>query len=1043
MNDEYLKKLYEWIKTNDSSYEGRYSYEQFSNKMEDGVYVEKMHGWITGIDPTFRSLDEFNSKIKKKSQVENGGSIWGGGSSVSPKTDGDYTYGDNESAYRKQGENWLINNESTGGQYVDLKDPTGSRTKELNRNARRMSSLDVKSQGASIQVKDAKDLTSIASKDSEIFTGYPGKEKNKYEFRNGNWYEPNPEVEKIIQRETEKRKSLVGTAYEKTIAINIKNAIKDIPKTRVIEDDARVKALNKQFGKNASLDADYETFGDYDNSPEKKDNKYRIKNNSWERWVDGGTEWSPISNEGSISALNRRYGKNIEAKKDIVVKPKEIDPFLKVNSNFLAQSEESAQQMLEKNFKGMGFTFEQVGAGDYIKVTPRNKDVEPRTFSFKNINASTNGAISSPTGIGGGIISDDSEKNAMEAIKLQAYLRTNASFENEDDLSAVNKIKNNTLRGKEFNLDIKSAIENNKYYDSEDYKNAFKELTFQQKREEIKRRRSENANLSTTAGTGLAGKLATYIFGEDERYYENANTLKKFENKLNNSEEYKIFLSEQEKYNEQQGEKYNKLHDEWVIAKQSGNKDYIKTVKAKLEGGYSKDLIGDNLNHMTDHQYDLKHSINDFNKRKEKLELDAKNGNLTQEQYNDEVEGLSSEGQRLDVAAKNVAATQKRMNALAGIYVAEKAKSGGFFGNFTNAFVVAMDEVREPLSYIVPALGKDLSGEEEKKIATEAQIITPQQRQYYKDKGYNDEQIKNVFINNAQKNAIAANKRAIIETFGSDLTTEESKQNLGFVEQALVGVAASLPSMLTRAIPIVGQVAAFGSMANMSYNAINEEMLNDTDFETTSEADRAVVAVPYALIMSALENFALNRLTKGQAGLLGKAILSKVSRIIPPGSDRVAVENIINSEVKNIFAKGGLKVFRGTMAEFETGLYQAGFLDYGLKAAYNEWDPLKLKLTSEGGVTGGELFATPDTKAGVAMAILEGGVAEAIGGFAMSTVMVGSQLLINGKISLYNEEDLKFFEDFSSDQEFKKLIVSNLKTQMLNGTMTKGEAQSA
>jgi hypothetical protein len=46
-------------------------------------------------------------------------------------------------------------------------------------------------------------------------------------------------------------------------------------------------------------------------------------------------------------------------------------------------------------------------------------------------------------------------------------------------------------------------------------------------------------------------------------------------------------------------------------------------------------------------------------------------------------------------------------------------------------------------------------------------------------------------------------------------------------------------------------------------------------------------------------------------------------------------------------------------------------------------------------------------------------------------------------ISLYNEEDLKFFEDFSSDQEFKKLIVSKLKTEMLNGTMTKGEAQSA
>jgi hypothetical protein len=1034
MNDEYLKKLYGWIKSNDSSYGGKFSYEQFSNKMEDEVYAEKMHGWVKGIDPTFFSLDEFNSKIKKKSQAENGGSIWGGGSSVSPKTDGDYTYGDNESAYRKQGENWLINNESTGGQYVDLKDPTGSRTKELNRNARRMSSLDIKSEQASKEISKTKDLINIAEADSEIFTGYPGKEKNKYEFRNGNWYEPNPEVEKIIQRETEKRKSLVGTAYEKTIAINIKNAIKDIPKTRVIEDDDRIKALNKQFGKNASLDADYETFGDYDNSPEKKDNKYRIKNNSWERWVPGATGWSSIENEGSISALNRRYGKNIEAKKAIVVKPKEIDPFLKVNTNFLAQSEESAQEMLEKNFKGMGFTFEQVGAGDYIKVTPRNKDIEPRTFSFKNITASTKGAFGLNNSGGGGSISDNSEKNAMEAIKLQAYLRTNASFENEDDLSAVNRIKNNiSIREKKY--DLSPLEKNNKYYDSEDYKNAFKELTFQQKREEIKRRRSENANLSASYGKGVLGDIYTSVFGEDEKYYKTEKDLKKFKDKLNSSEEYKLFVSEQKKYDEQQGEKYDKLHDEWVIAKQSGDKEAIKTVKAKLEGGYSKELIGDNLTHMTGSQYDLKHSINDFNKRKEKLQLDAKNGNLTQEQYNDAVEGLSSEAQRLDVAAKNVAATQKKMNALAGVYVTEKAKSGGFFGNFTNAFVVSVDE-------LISSDG--LSGKKQRQqdeIEIKSQDITPQQRQYYKDKGYNDEQIKNVFINNAQKNAIAANKRAIIETFGSDLTTEESKQNLGFVEQALVGVAASLPSMALSLIPVVGQAAAFGGMANMSYNAINEEMLNDTDFETTSEADRALVAVPYALVMGYLENVGLKNMTRGKSVILGKYMLGQFAKAVGGGA-KESIENIVDKNIKSLVGKGVLKVVSGGFAEAETGALQTLFADIGIKKAYNS---IRAAYTGEDlkELTGGEAFGTPQSFSEGLMAVGEGALAEAIGGFAMSTVMTGSQLLINGKISLYNKEDLKFFEDFSSDQEFKKLIVSNLKTEMLNGTMTKGEAQSA
>jgi len=911
---------------------------------------------------------------------------------------------------------------------------------------------------ATKEIAKTKDLRNVADKGSEIFTGYPGKEKNQYEFSNGSWYELNPEVEKTIKKSKESYVPVGGLPMGGGMFVNpsgegqdfatpgtSKNsldAIKNVPKKRIIEDDARIKALNKQFGKNASLDADYETFGDYDNSPEKKDNKYRIKNNSWERLVPGATGWSSIENEGSISALNRRYGKNIEAKKTIVVKPKEIDPFLKVNTNFLAQSEESAQEMLEKNFKGMGFTFEQVGAGDYIKVTPNN-GVPSQTFSFNNVGNSTRGAFSSPTGMGiGNSNSKELEKNADQSVKLQSYLRLNASAEKEDDLSAVNRIKNNTSSKKESNLDIKSAIENNKYYESEDYKNAFKELTFQQKREEIKRRRSENANLSSTAGTGLAGKLATAIFGEDEKYYENANTLKKFENKLNNSEEYKVFLSEQKKYDAQKGEKYDKLYDEYIIATRSGNKEAIKTAKAKIEGGYSKDLIGDNLNHMTGTQYDLQRDINNFNKRKEKLQLDAKNGNLTEEQYNDAVESLSSEAQRLDIAAKNVAATQKKMNVLAGIYATEKAKSGGFFGNAVNGLFVQMDAVRNPLSTYFPLLGKDLSGEEERKIATEAQIITPQQRQYYKDKGYSEQEIKNVFLNNAKKKSIAANKRAIIETFGSDLTTKESRQNLSFVEESLIGAIESLPSIATSLIPFVGPLAAFHSMASMSYDAINEEMFNDTDFETTSEADRAFVALPYAVVMGALENIGLKNMTAGKSAILGKYVLGQFAKIIPKKLGREAVENIVNKEVKSLVGKGVLKVVSGGFAEAETGAIQTLVADIGIKKAYNS---IRAAYTGEDlkELTGGEAFGTPQSFSEGLMAVGEGALAEAIGGVAMSTVLVGSQGLINGEISLYNEEDLKFFKDFSSDQEFKKLIVSNLKTQMLNGTMTKGEAQSA
>jgi len=1016
MNEEAIQDAYEMFKS--GGYNGSIDdYKQListnGNALNDSYEIFKGGGYGDDIN-SFKNLMGIGS-IKKKSQAENGGSTSAVGSLELQKPE-DYTYGDSKSAYRKQGNQWLISNESTKGNYVAIKDPTGSRAKELEKNA-------VK--------KDNK----FISKET----------KKEYQLEDNNFSEVNPEKQKAL-RELNAMKyappkpgpmgsgSMPAFSAE---AIKIKeDEYNNIPSRINLEDDDKIKALNKQFGKNASLEADYETFGDYDNSPEKKDNKYRIKNNSWERLVPGATEWSPISNEGSIGALNRRYGKNIDAKKAIVVKPKEIDPFLKVNSNFLAQSEESAQQMLEKNFKGMGFTFEQTGAGgDYIKVTPNN-GAEPQIFSFNNVGNSTRGAFSSPTGMGiGNNNSEELKKNADQSVKLQSYLRLNASAENEDDLSPVNRIKNNiSIREKKY--DLSPLEKNNEYYNTEDYKNNFKELTFQQKKQEIKRRVDENASLSASYGKGVLGDIYTSVFGEDEKYYKTEKDLKKLKNKLNSSEEYKLFISEEKKYNEQQEDKYGKLYDELSIAKQSGNKEAIKTAKAKIGAGFSKEVIGDNLNNMTGHQYDLQRGINDFNKRKEKLELDAKNGNLTQEQYNDAVEGLSSEAQRLDVAAKNIAATQKKMNVLAGIYATEKAKSGGFFGNFTNSLLVGVDE-------LISSDG--LSGKKQRQqdeIEIKSQDITPQQRQYYKDKGYNDEQIKNVFINNAQKNAIAANKRAIIETFGSDLTTEESKQNLGFVEQALVGVAASLPSMALSLIPVVGQAAAFGGMANMSYNAINEEMLNDTDFETTSEGDRAIVAIPYAVVMGALEKVGMNKMLKGES-TIGKIVLSRIAKIIPKGATREVIENIANKEVKSLVAKGALKVIGGTLAEAETGALQAGLLDVGLKSLFNVLDPLDLKLTNKEELTGGEAFATPDTKMGVAGAILEGSAAEAIGGFAMSTVMVGAQGLINGKISLYNEEDLKFFEDFTSDQEFKKLIVSNLKTQMLNGTMTKGEAQSA
>ena len=117
------------------------------------------------------------------------------------------------------------------------------------------------------------------------------------------------------------------------------------------------------------------------------------------------------------------------------------------------------------------------------------------------------------------------------------------------------------------------------------------------------------------------------------------------------------------------------------------------------------------------------------------------------------------------------------------------------------------------------------------------------------------------------------------------------------------------------------------------------------------------------------------------------------------GGAKESIENIVNKEVKSLVGKGVLKVVSGGFAEAETGALQTLVADIGIKKAYNS---IRAAYTGEDlkELTGGEAFGTPQSFSEGLMAVGEGALAEAIGGFAMSTVMVGAQGLINGKISL-------------------------------------------
>jgi len=826
---------------------------------------------------------------------------------------------------------------------------------------------------------------------------------------------------KQAAEDKEKAKQLQATGFRKEMkdAEAIELSGKEQPLSKIYDEyDDFFNTKNQQAtGVKAFIEGQDRPYGrnDYSKSVSfdpglgiaVNDTRYRVKDGFWERLVQGDSKYEKITNASSISALNKRYDRDLSTDvAPIEVKPSVIDPFLSVNSDFLSKTEEDAQTALENKFGGMGFEFEQTGFGtDYIKVTPKN-GAAAMTFSFD-------------------------EKSGDEAVRLQSFLRNNASFENENALLPT------ILQS--FIADNRDLSK--KPYSSNEYKLLFEELTYLQKKEEISRRQKEASGFAFS-DYGIAGWAVGLVYDTEETREKLAENAKIMQDDLYNSEEWKLFNTEKSKFEQQQEDRYSLLLDDYEIKKRNGDYAGAREAKLAIESGFSRDVIGDNVTNLSNSQYDLMSAKNNLVAKETKLREQASKGLITQEQFDIGAEAILVESKKLAISAESVVSNQKKMNALAGVYATEKAKYGSFGSNLVNAFVVDAAEIIDKFNYIRRG-GVDVNNMiGEGIIGAQSRIITPQQKEYYKNKGYNEEQIKNIRINQEDLAARKDFKKSIIQSFGSDLTTEESKSQLGFVENALVGVAASLPSMLTRAIPVVGQVAAFASMANMSYNAIEEEMLSDPDFETTTKGERALVAVPYAAVMGYLENLGISKMTKGQSALLGKYILGNMAKALPKKLGREVIENIVNKEVKSLVGKGVLKVVGGTLAEGETGAMQTLVADIGIKKAYNS---IRAAYTGEDltELTGGEAFGTPQSFSEGALAVGEGALAEAIGGFAMSTVMVGAQGLATGKISLYNQDDLKFFEDFSSDEEFKKLIVTKLKTEMLEGRMSKRQAQAA
>jgi hypothetical protein len=817
-----------------------------------------------------------------------------------------------------------------------------------------------------------KPTASLSSK-GEIFTGYPGKEEKPYQFKDGKWYEEAP----------------VKVYGQKAQYVQI-------------QDPNRIGNLNKQFKKDVSLSQQEEVFNNYDD--EKADNEYRIKDGQWQRMTPG-SKWHTIQNEGSINALNNRYGKSVSTRvvPTTTMKPAKFDD---INSDFVAKTEENAIKQLTEKYGKYGFEFSEEGLflKDQIRVKTKDGSKE--------------------------LLVEFDEKNPEQARDLRAFLEANATktySENFDKaLNSLNKFEGkDQMSGPktgtgQYGYQQESAIMRGKNLLSSEFQSEFKKLPFEEQKEIIKEQ---------IIGTGLPTN-------DVQSFYKSAA--------YQDYKKKKVGGDQKTKANQDQ------IYDDYKYALATKDPVKIKEAKAKINAYYTDEIIQDNVK-----TYNMK--LNDFEQSQKNILQDrkaydeevsrfnelAQSGKMTQEQYDaqkkildDKAESLETRAQNFVMQKKEIQASQNKLNLVAGKYIAAKEKEGNLGGFLVNKVLTGVS-----MTFVEPFAALEASAQKR------YDQLSPEEKAYYKSIKYNGknltkDQIENLLDNQAMLKAKNEAKESIIKTLGAEGTTLEYMKSgdRGFITQAIGGVLESLPAMATG---VAGKAAGFVGLAAQAYSGIEEEMLSDPDFQYTSAGDRAIIAIPYAAGMGVLESVGLQNLVKGDS-FLGKVMMDvaiKSAKKVGANATKEALERVAAKEVESLLAKGLIRVTQAGVAEFETGFTQAMVLDQGLKNVYNYIQQSGLTEEQKKNLTQGEYFDTADGFKELASQTFEDGVAEMIGGFTMGSVGTVLQAVVNGNISLYNEDDVKFLKDVVADSNFKKLYVASMKTQMLNGNITKSKAQ--
>lgn len=914
---------------------------------------------------------------------------------------------------------------------------------------------------------------------------YRTDEGNVYQLKNDEWYNV----------------GLTEDWVNDTSNVDQFNQIKSLKGTNItpVEDDKKIEELNIKFNKNAKpttifdsktklyddligdkLDIPsvklrkkrdpFEIYTGYDDAT--KGMKFRRDEvtNSWQQWVEGSSSWEPTSEEVAVE-LNRRHGGNSSS---IPKEPEYLDEQATEEwiKNIMMDYDTDPQSIEEydklvKEAKGKPVVYD-FGSKKFIIKDDSDKQ------SYSWLDRLPQSGLNKIDKIFGDIANEITRRDLDKKAGIKSWEREVKSIFNNYTFSRMEEEEAVPLLYKLFGkygfqfeetdagdgMIVTTKDGSQRQYidlDTDDKSQDLILLDFIQQNadptsvgfvskdgstysafidkveSEVSRLRSAMYSSSETIPIkNEKGVVIGYKDSRDEAF----KAYKEYEN----SDEYKQYIEAKKLARQYERTKLRSLYAEYQA---TGDSQRIQT---HLDNKYLKEFRTDynvELNNLSLIGKFLDNQYKEYNKLKEDLE--ANKANLTTEQLTMEIGKLERMKKNLDVNRdkyiqryKGIGQDMKQLDYLTGKYLIDKEKQGDFFSGLYNSFLLGVSDVVSTVQFWE-------KNEAMRKAGWESKVLTKEEKERLRAEGLKtQEQQMNAIAQDKYKDFKNSVRESVVDAVGSQSVSEEylQSENRGFLTKALFGVSQSLPGMLASAIPMIGNAVSITALTAQAYSSIEDEMLNDPDFRGESLNDIGLIAAPYAIGMGILEKIGLSTaLSKNPAAksLILKSISGAVNKVGGKGG-REMLEKVLEKEIKSNMAKFGLRVSGGFLAEAETGATQSLVLDIGYKKLINEIKKHD-KLSSE--LTGGEYFDTPDSFAEGFKRVIEDAVAEGIGGMTMTSVSTASQLLLNGNISLYDQEDLEFLKTTTTDTNLRKSVIMNLKSKMLSGEMTKAEAKSA